>query len=193
MGGMPLHEYLLGVGQKAAAAAAKKSADAEMARRRKAERAAMPAKSPKSKDNVLKPFKGKDMPEAAFLVHHAAAVNALRESGAPVTYESVFDESRRQRLDHWSGTSSHDMHDMPDTAFGVQHAAAVKALRDSGAPVNYGSVIREWMRSTLNHGPPAPYDSSKDTPADHARESCLRRTRMFKRLDEMFPGCGYLD
>ena len=85
------------------------------------------------------------------------------------------------------------MHDMPDTAFGVQHAAAVQALRDSGAPVNYGSVIREWMRSTLNHGPPAPYDSSKDTPADHARESCLRRTRMFKRLDEMFPGCGYLD
>ena len=122
---MPQHEYLLGVGQKAAAAAAKKSADAEMARRRKAERAAMPAKSPNSKDNVLKPFKGKDMPEAAFLVHHAAAVNALRDSGAPVTYDSV---------------------------------------------------IRETMRSTLNHGPPAPYDSSKDTPADHARESSLRRT-----------------
>jgi hypothetical protein len=27
-------------------------------------------------------------------------------------------------------TSSHDMHDMPDTAFGVQHAAAIKALRE---------------------------------------------------------------
>ena len=147
----------------------------------------MPAKSPKSKDNVLKPFKGKDMPEAAFLVHHAAAVNALRESGAPVTYESIFDESRRQRLDHWSGTSSHDMHDMPDTAFGVQHAAAVKALRDSGAPVNYGSVIRESMRSILYHGPPAPYDRSKDTPADHARESYLRSLRMKKILAEMYP------
>ena len=80
-----------------------------------------------------------------------------------------------------------DDNDMPDTAFGVQHAAAVKALRDSGAPVNYGSVIRESMRSTLYHGPPAPYDRSKDTPADHARESYLRSLRMKKILAEMYP------
>jgi hypothetical protein len=134
---MPLHEYLLGVGQKAAEAAAKKSADAEMARRRKAERAAMPAESsPNGIDNVLRSFRMHDIPEAAFLEHHAAAV---------------------------------------------------KALRDSGAPVNYGSVFRESRRQTLEHGPPPPYDIWKDTPIHHARISAVRRLRMLQMLDEMYP------
>ena len=134
--GMLLHEYLLGVGQKAAATAAKTSAAAEMARRRKAQRAAMPAKSPNGTDNVLKPFKCNDMPEAAFLVHHAAAV---------------------------------------------------KALRDSGAPVNYGSVIRESMRSTLDHGPSPPYDPATDTPAHRAWESAVRRRHVLQMLDRLDP------
>jgi hypothetical protein len=51
---MPLHEYLLGVGQMVAAAVAKKAADAGMARRRKAEKAAMPAKSPNGNDKELR-------------------------------------------------------------------------------------------------------------------------------------------
>jgi hypothetical protein len=134
---MPLHEYLLSVGQKAAAAAAKTLAAAERTSRKKTKRAAMPAESlPKGRDNA---------------------------------------------------TSSHDMHDMPDTAFGVQHAAAIKALRERGEPVNYGSVIRQTMRSTFIIDPLPQYDPATDTPAHHARESCLRRLRTFKILDEMYP------
>ena len=79
------------------------------------------------------------------------------------------------------------MHDMPDAAFEVHHVAAVNALRDSGAPVNYGSVFRESRHQTLNHGPPPPYDILKGTPIHHAHESAVRRYQMLQMLDEMYP------
>ena len=121
-------------------------------------------------------------------------VGGSQEAGSPGAGDKGHTKAKRGAMPAESlpegrdnATSSHDIHDMPDTAFGVQHLAAIQALRDSGAPVNYGSVIRESMCSTLNHGPPPPYDPATDTPAHHAWESAVRRRHVLQMLDRMYP------